>query len=385
MESLLFIIALLACLYLIFTIFEFIFGFNKIKNLSAQIPIDKSQLPSLSIIFSALNEERDIEKALLTLIHLDYPDLEIIAINDRSTDKTPAILDRLQGLYPRLKVCHVKQLPEGWFGKNHALHLGSQLARGKWLLFTDADVAMRNDTLTQSISYILEHKLDHLTIYENHQRNCFWMKILLLGLYLTYSMHQKPWRISYAWSKKSLGHGAFNLVNKKAYQQCGGHAMIAMECLDDLRLGSLLKSQGYSQDTVDGRDFIEREWYSSLFDMINGMKKNSFAYYNYQLLPACRDVLLTFVFFIWPFMGAIFFPGPIRSLNIVNILLTLFISIYVAKHFRLQKWYAIFYPFAFSILIYTVFNSVISVCKNKGVIWRGTYYSLQAIKSKKTT
>jgi len=382
MESVLFIIALATCLYLIFTVFEFIFGFNQIKNLSSQILLDKDQLPTLSIILSALNEERDIEKALLSLLKLDYPNLEIIAIDDRSTDNTPDILDQLQKQYPHLKVFHIKELPPGWFGKNHALHFGAEHASGEWLLFTDADVTMKSDTLTKSISYVLENKVDHLTIYENHQRNYFWLKILLLGLYVTYSMDKKPWRIRYSWSKKSIGHGAFNLVNSKAYKQCGGHAAIAMECLDDLKLGSLLKDNGYHQDTVDGRDFIEREWYTSLLDMINGMKKNSFAYYNYHILPACRDALLALGFYIWPFAAALLFPGPVRSLNLVNIGLTLFISVYVAKQFRLQKRYAVFYPIAVSILIYTVFNSVFSVWRNKGVIWRGTYYPMGTIKKK---
>jgi glycosyltransferase involved in cell wall biosynthesis len=382
MESVLFIIALATCLYLIFTVIEFIFGFSKIKNLSKQRVLAKGQLPALSIILSALNEERDIEQALLTLINLDYPQLEIIAINDRSTDKTPEILDRLQAEHPRLKVCHITELPAGWFGKNHALHLGAKIASGEWLLFTDADVNMRADTLTKSMSYVLDHKLDHLTIYENHQRHSFWLKILLLGLYITYSIHQKPWRISYAWSKRSLGHGAFNLVNKHAYQQCGGHAAIAMECLDDLKLGSLLKSHGFRQNTVDGRDFVEREWYTSLSAMVNGMKKNSFAYYNYRIIPACRDAVLALLFYVWPVLAAVCFNGPIRSLNLVNIGLTFFISICVAQQFRLKKRYAIFYPVAISILIYTVFNSLASICKDKGVTWRGTYYSLKTIKSK---
>lgn len=383
MESVLFIIALAICLYLIFTILEFIVGFKKIKNLSYQTPLDIEKLPSLSIIVSALNEEKDIEKALLTLVDLDYPNLEIVAINDRSTDKTPEILDRLQAKHPYLKVYHIKELPEGWFGKNHALHLGSQYAQGEWLLFTDADVIMRRDTLIKSVSYVLENKIDHLTIYENHPRPFFWLRILLLGMYLMYSMYLKPWRISYSWSKKSLGHGAFNLVNKMAYQKVGGHAAIAMECLDDLKLGSLLKNCGFKQDTVDGRDFIEREWYTSLLDMINGMSKNSFAYYNYKMVPACLNSLLALIFFIGPFIGAIFFDGPIRSLCLVNIGLTLFINIYVTKHFRIKKRYAIFYPIAVIMLIYTIFNSVYSVCKNKGVIWRGTYYPLQIIKTKK--
>lgn len=383
MESVLFIVALVTCLYLIFTIFEFVFGFNQIKNLALQKSLDRKKLPSLSIVLSALNEEQDIEKALLTLINLDYPQLEIIAINDRSTDKTPEILNQLQTKYSRLKVYHIDKLPKGWFGKNHALDYGAARAQGEWILFTDADVRMRSDTLIKSMSYVLENHIDHLTIYENHCHRKLWLKILMLGLYIVYSVHIKPWRIRYSWSKRSLGHGAFNLVNKKAYQQCGGHASIALECLDDLRLGSLLKSRGFRQDTVDGRDFVEREWYNSLPEMIEGLKKNSFAYYNYRVIPASCDIFFAAVFYIWPLLGAIFFSGPVRSLNLVVIGLMLLISLYVAKQFRLQKRYAFFYPLAVGILIFTIFNSVFSVCKNKGVTWRGTYYPLHAIKGKK--
>lgn len=383
METIIFLMALGTTLFLVLTITEFMIGFNKIMNLGDQPILDQKELPSISVIFTALNEEQDIEQALTSLLALDYPKLEIIAINDRSSDSTPAILDRMQQRYPHLRVYHIHDLPHGWFGKNHALYFGSQKANGEWLLFTDADVSMKKDTLLKTMSYTLQNKVDHLTIYENHLINTFWLKVFLAGQYVTYSMAFKPWRIRYSWSKRSLGNGTFNLVSRKVYDQCGGHRSIALECLDDLKLGQLIKDHGFHQDTVDGRDYLEREWYKSLADIIHGLQKNGFAYYNYQVLPLIRDMIFASIFYLWPLVAVFTFSGEIFWLNMLNISLTLIMSAYVAKQFRLEKRYAIFYPFSICILVYTIWNSVSSIYKNKGVIWRGTFYSLDLIKGKK--
>lgn len=383
MEMILLAVAIVTCIALILTILEFHIGFKKLLNLSLQPALEQQALPPISIIFSALNEEADMENALKSMLAIDYPRFEIIAINDRSHDKTPAILEHYQKLYPNLlHVIHINELPQGWLGKNHALHLGSQQAKGEWLLFTDADVMMKPALLTKSMSYVLSHNIDHLTIFEHHLRHPFWLKISYLGYYLAYSLRLKPWRVKYAWSKKSLGHGCFNLVNKKNYLACGGHQRIAMECLDDVKLGELLKQHRFKQDTVDGKDFIEREWYKSLNDMVNGLKKNSFGFWEYRVLPASRDITFAFLFYVWPVAAALLCTGSVRWLNILNVALTFYMSVFIAQQFRLEKKFAFFYPLSMLILLYTTINSIISTYSNKGVIWRGTHYSLADLKNK---
>lgn len=382
MQALLFSINLAIGCYLLYTIFEFNYGFKQLKNLSSQPALDEKKLPCISIILSALNEEKHIEQTLVSLLNLNYPCFEVIAVNDRSTDNTPDILNKLQQSYPHLQVQHIQQLPPGWFGKNHALHYASQHAKGEWLLFTDADVLMKKDSLTKAISYALENNVDHLTLYEHHVRKNFWLKILLLGTYVTYSIAMKPWRVRHAWSKRSLGHGAFNLIKKQVYQQCDGHRAIAMECLDDLKLGEWLKKNGFRQDVVNGKDFIEREWYSSLQEMIVGMEKNSFAFFNYRLLSVCRDVFFLSLLYFLPLIIALFFSGSTRLLSIINIIFMIIISIQVASQFRMKKYYAFLYPFSAGLLIYMVCNSVIAIYKNKGIIWRGTLYPLKNLRKK---
>jgi glycosyltransferase involved in cell wall biosynthesis len=380
MESLFIIIAALTLIYLIYTLIEFLIGHNQIKNLSRQDLLTLDSLPKISIILSALNEESDIEDALTSLANLSYPNLEIIAVNDRSTDNTPHILEKLQKKFPVLRVHHIQTLPPNWFGKNHALNVAAKLATGDWLLFTDADVFMKKDTLSKAISYVITNQLDHLTIHEHHRRESFWLKTGLLGSYLSYSMVMKPWRIRHAWSKRSLGHGAFNLIRKSAYESVGGHQAIAMQCLDDLCLGAILKKNGFRQDTVDGRDFIEREWYHSLPAMIAGMQKNSFAFYKYQPLPMLRDCCFAVVFFMCPLLAVVFCSGALCYLNMLNLLLTFLCSGYIAKQFRLEKYYAFLYPLSMGILMYIMLNSVIATYRQRGVIWRGTHYSLDMLK-----
>lgn len=382
MELIIFVIGLITFVHLFYTSIEFKLGSKKIRTLSNQRVLPRDQLPSVTIILSALNEEKVLEAVIHSLLKLDYPSLEIIAINDRSTDNTFQILEKLQSQFSRLRVYHIHNLPKGWLGKTHALYFAALKASGEWLLFTDADVSMNNTSILKAVSYVLTHQIDHLTIYEHHVRKRFWLKVLMLGSYTSYSMVMKPWRIRYAWSKKYLGHGAFNLIKKDVYFQSGGHRAISMECLDDLMLGKLIKEKGFRQDIVDGAHLIEREWYESARDMINGLKKNSFAFFNFNILAVCRDFIFAFIYFIWPLIAMIIFAGSVRWINIMNVLLMLYFTQAVAKQFRLHSGFAFLYPISISMLLYTVLCSVFSTYKNNGIIWRDTHYSLAELRCK---
>lgn len=377
-----FMLAIATSIHLIYTIYESRLGFNSIRDLKIQTLFRMDQLPSVSIIFSALNEAESLPIALSTMLHLDYPQLEIIAINDRSNDQTGVILDQFSKMYSNLRVIHLTQLPDNWLGKNHALYIGASQAKGDWLLFTDADVIMERPLLMKSMSYVIEQNLDHLTIYEKHLYQSLWLKILSLGSYVTYCLFMKPWCIRNQNSKKYLGHGAFNLVRKTAYQSLDGHRAIAMECLDDIKLGKLLKENGFKQDTVNGRDYIKREWYRSLSDMIHGLSKNSFAYFDFKLYRVFCNFSFAFFYYLWPFIAIIIFSGPLFWINLLNIGLTFYLTALVAIHFRLHKRYAFNYPLAVILLLYTIWNSVFLTYKHNGIYWRHTHYSLKKLRRK---
>src|SRR5258708_11324477 len=129
------------------------------------VDLDPNQtLPSLSVVVPALNEEATIEPAMRSLLALDYPGLEVVAVDDRSTDATGVILDRLAAQNPHLRVRHVESLPPGWLGKNHALYAGSKIVSGEWILFTDADVHFTAAALRISVACPVGDKLEHIVI-----------------------------------------------------------------------------------------------------------------------------------------------------------------------------------------------------------------------------
>ena len=118
--------------------------------------------PSLSVIIPACNEEESIEQAVIQLINQDYPNFEVIVVNDRSTDNTGVILEKLKVQYSQLKVINITELPSNWLGKNHAISQGVKASSGEWLLFTDADIMFTPNSLKETISYSSKNELDHL-------------------------------------------------------------------------------------------------------------------------------------------------------------------------------------------------------------------------------
>jgi len=134
--------------------------------------------PSLSVIIPACNEEESIRQAISQLLDQDYPDFEVIVVNDRSTDHTRLILEELKIKYPQLNVVTITDLPPKWLGKNHAIYQGVKHATGEWLLFTDADIMFSPGSLKKTISYSLENKLDHLTISPDSIHKGFFTVVL---------------------------------------------------------------------------------------------------------------------------------------------------------------------------------------------------------------
>jgi len=222
--------------------------------------------PSLSVIIPACNEEESIRQAISQLLDQDYPDLEVIVVNDRSTDRTGVVVEELKIKYPQLKVVNITDLPPKWLGKNHAIYQGVKQASGEWILFTDADVMFSPDSLKKTVSYSLENSLDHLTISPDITYKGFFyggfisfFLIVVTGLYL---------------SSKSAGIGAFNLIKKSTYQEIGGYEAIAMQPVDDYSLGKLVVKKGYKQSFGFSKGLISVKLFNNLFAMMKGIEKN---------------------------------------------------------------------------------------------------------------
>ncbi|MFI5304126.1 MAG: glycosyltransferase, partial [Nitrospiria bacterium] len=134
------VLALIIFIFFLIGGTEAFFGVRTLKFLKEISSLEGEKFPLISIVIAARNEFKKIEPALLSVLKQDYPNFEVIVIDDRSTDGTSALLDRIVKEYGHLQVLHVSQLPEGWLGKNYSLYFGAQMASGEFLLFMDADV-----------------------------------------------------------------------------------------------------------------------------------------------------------------------------------------------------------------------------------------------------
>jgi chlorobactene glucosyltransferase len=242
-----------------------------------------SSLPRVSIIVPARNEARAIEGAVRSHLAQDYPDWEVIVVDDQSTDGTGAILDRLAEANPRLRVIHNHALPDGWLGKPHALHLGAGAATGELLLFVDADVRYAPAVLRESVSLLRRRAWDFISLLPRVEMVGFWEAVMMpfvpgafyTGLGLAANLDRIPWL--------AAGGGPGNLIGRDAYQAIGGHAALANSVIDDVRLALLVKRAGYRCRIVRAERLIRLRMYHGFREVFDGFTKNvSHVYYGWS-------------------------------------------------------------------------------------------------------
>ena len=241
--------------------------------------------PAVTVIVAARNEADHVEAALRSLLASEDIELQLIAVNDRSTDATGEIMDRIARDDARLQVVHVDHLPEGWLGKTHAMHVAAGHATADLIVFTDGDVVFQPNGLSTACLYADREQLDHLCLlpemipgkYMENACLAFFGLAYAIGLQV-HMIRTRWWPFSYA------GVGAFNLVRRSFYEQVGGHRPIAMDVVDDVKLGKLIRREGGRVDFLRAPDLMSVRWQPSLYGMITGLEKNAFASLNYSVV-----------------------------------------------------------------------------------------------------
>lgn len=357
---------------------------NRSTRFLKDLPLP-TEAPShrVSIIIPARNEERNIEEALQSILGQDYGNLEIIVVNDRSTDRTGAILDRMARSHPRLRLVHVRELPAGWLGKNYALYYGAQKASGDLLLFTDADVVMQPSTVSRAVGYMVERQLDHLAIAPEVRMPGVLLQLFVGAFGIFFSLYARPWKAKDPKSKWYIGIGAFNLVRRKIYRGVGTHRAIAMRPDDDIKLGKLIKRNGYRQEFLFGTEMMHVEWYASVGELIDGLMKNAFAGVDYRVSAIVGASIAQFLLNVWPFLGVFLTHGVARAINVVVVLAIIALCSQAARFLNVMRWYGIGFPIATLLFIYIMWRAMLIAIFNGGVTWRGTHYSLAELKANK--
>lgn len=358
-------------------------GSRRIKHLRDQDTTLPPVAPVVSIVVAARNESKNIREAMNSLLHMDYPTLEIIVVNDRSEDLTGKILDEMARGDSRLKVIHISELPPGWLGKNHALWLGGKHASGELLLFTDADIVMAPGTLAKAVSYMEQHHVDHLAVSPEVKMPSEFLNMFGATFGLVFAIFTRPWRAPDPHSGCHIGIGAFNLVRAIAYHQTGGHKTIALRPDDDLKLGKIIKKAGFRQEMVYGNDLISVEWYSSIREVVLGLEKNVFAGTDYRIWLAAAGVIFHLLASLWPYLAIFTTSGATRLIYTATVAVITLLAADSARFHGLKRWYALGFPLTIGLFVFIIIRTVSCNLVKGGINWRGTFYSLRELKANK--
>ena len=365
-------------------------------------PVSASGNPRVSIIVPARNEEATIEQALRTLLALDYDNYEVIAVNDRSTDRTGNIIERFAREFadsdsrnphlpqnrgevapPQsriLRVIHHTELPPGWLGKTHAMWTAANQASGDWLLFTDADVLFKADSVRRALAYAEAQPADHVVLFPRMIMKRPGEYMMIAFFQTMFMFGHRPWKVADPSTDDHMGVGAFNLVRRRVYEAIGTYAALRMEVLDDMKLGKVVKKAGFAQRNVFGGDLISIRWAHGAFGIVNNLTKNFFAVLSFQ---SWRTVLSAFALAfinLGPFLGIWFAHGWARlpyAIALGSLLL-----IYVGMSWRsgVPAYYFLLHPVGTGLFIYTLLRSMVLTLWNDGIVWRGTKYPLEELR-----
>jgi len=356
--------------------------------LAARVGKDLADLPepsvdvSLSVIVPARNEEQNIEPALESILHALPGNGEVILVNDRSTDKTGLIAHRLAREDARLKVIDITEVPEGWLGKTNAMQVGYGVSTRDYLLFTDADIIFKSGCLARAVWFCQREGIDHLVATPRMITSGFWERVFVCFFSILLMSRFRIWRASISKSRSFAGIGAFNLVNRTAYEKAGTHLAIKGEVVDDLLLGRLMKSSGGKQQVVSGERCLQVRWHEGLRGLIHGLEKNAFAGFDYSpvhtvagcialILITVLPGILPILYLTFPDSGTSIFSAAAGSGVWIS-----FAILYalISRASGIGRLYFLTFPIGSFLLVWTIIRSMILYYVHGGVKWRGTVY-----------
>jgi glycosyltransferase involved in cell wall biosynthesis len=362
-------------------------GMPKVADISrpewGRKPATPSGNPRVSIIVPARNEEEHVGPTLTQLLALDYDNYEVIAVDDRSTDRTGEVMDRIASAPDarnRLKVIHVAELPSGWLGKVHAMWIAANQAAGDWLLFTDADVLFRPDVLTRALAYAEAESADHLVLFPRMIMKSPGERMMIGFFQTLFVFGHRPWKVADPKTKDHMGVGAFNLIRRRAYDAVGSYRALRFEVLDDMKLGKIVKNAGYAQRNVYGADLISLRWAKGAMGVVNNLTKNFFAIMSFQWWRLLLSAFALAFLNLTPFVGIWFAHGWEREPYAVA--LASIFAIYVGMSWEsdIPAYYFVLHPVGAALFIYIMLRSMLLTLARDGVVWRGTFYPLDELR-----
>ncbi|WP_437206683.1 glycosyltransferase [Planctomicrobium sp. SH664] len=346
----------------------------------------RQRVPSVSILVPARNEAGNIRKCLDSLLEQNYPSFELLVIDDRSTDETPQIVREIANRDPRVRLLQIEHLPDGWTGKNHALHVGSQQVNGEWLLFVDADTQHHPDNLSIVLEYAEKERADLVTLIPTMTSISFWERVVHPMACVVSSFFNDPLRTNNPRCRTSAyGNGQYMLFRRSAYDDIGGHESVRTEFVEDMQLARNIKSRDHTLKVALAAELTQTRMFGSLGEVYRGWSRILYGSVDKKpwrliMLTLGLGTIVISAFVAWPAsLVNLLSPDPNPKawiwFSLANIHIAL-ILIVTAPLYRLtnnQRRYLAFYPVAFTVMSAILFRAI-WLCMTHRVTWRGTQY-----------
>ncbi|MFN8434233.1 MAG: glycosyltransferase [Anaerolineales bacterium] len=344
--------------------------------------------PKVSVCIPARNEETNIRRCVEAVLHQDYPNFEVIVLDDRSTDSTLTLLKEIASRDSRLLPISGSDLPEGWAGKPHALYQASAAAKGEWLCFVDADTFLAPNALSAVYAKAIETKADLFTVMTKQILGSFWERTVMPLVMTALSVGFSPRKVNDPSRRDAVANGQFIFIKRSIYDLIGGHEKIKDQIVEDKALSENVKWNGHRLVVANGMQLISTRMYTSLETMWEGWTKNIYLglrdHPSLLLLGAfgATLALLAALFLpVWPLLGLGWFLNDSGWMALVVIVEALFVWGYlivirarIAQEMDIPRWYAWTTPLGAGVFAAMMLTSAWKVISGQGVTWRGRNY-----------
>jgi len=352
-------------------------GVLAVKSLPPRPQAGAARPPRVSVVIAARDEQARIETTVRRLLAQEGVEIQVIAVDDRSTDRTGEILHRVADADPRLKVLRVDALPDGWLGKCHALHVGAQTVTAEWLLFIDGDVWMNPDVIARAVGAARADGVEHVCLLFGMSHGTIAGQAC--HLIATMSLATQAARLGTGRPGGYMGIGAFNLVRAEAYRDVGGHVPLRLTVCDDWMLGLLLRRAGRATRAFLAGADVTADWFATPLGMVRALEKHYFAARDYRLgrvLVAVPLILLLWVAgLIGPWTGTA--AGAAAGMAMLSVTVP---AAVLAPRIELPRVAAVLVPLVFPVLVLAMTNSAFRTLRQGGIRWRDTFYPLDQLR-----
>ncbi len=336
--------------------------------------------PGLVVVVPAKDEAETLRPAMKTLLAQDYPWLRILAVDDRSTDATGAMLDELAGTHAdRLAAVHLTETAEGWMGKTFAMQVAVERTRSEYVLFTDADVWFSPSILRRALAYAEMTGADHLVVAPTPVTKSWGERTVLGFVQLLALWATRPWRVADPQARwDAVAAGAFNLVRRAALEELGGLAPQRLAVVEDVTLGLRVRAAGLRQRLVFAPGLVPVHWAPGAWGLIRGMTKNLFALVNFRVGLQLLGMGAVTALFLLPLVGLAWWPTVLPGLVVLGCVAVC--TRVLGEKSGIPARFGWLYPLGASAMLWAMLRSMLVTLWRRGVLWRGTFYPLRELR-----